>query len=178
VRRRAVPLGADTDRPPAELLTFDVRQWIDPDEPVPPAAWEMFGHAVDPVTAWRVSRGRERHEAACAAWTADTGLPVHRPAPGESWDGYRARVGPAAGRWRGGHAGAAGDLIARGGALHANRGQPADAGHPLLGHPVGHDRRGHPGVVGGLQNPQGGVEDALRPRLGPLEREACLCTGD
>lgn len=89
-----MPLGADAGRPPVELLAFDVRQWIDLDEPVPPTAWSTFDHALDPVHAWRVARGRERHQAACAAWEAATGLLVHRPAAGESWEVYRARVGP------------------------------------------------------------------------------------
>jgi hypothetical protein len=71
-----------------------VRQWIDLDEPVPAAAWETFGDSADPVWAWRVASGRRRHEAACAAWVTATGLPIHRPAPGESWDSYRVRVGP------------------------------------------------------------------------------------
>lgn len=73
-----MPVGADAGRPPAELLAFDVRDWIDDgDEP-----------------ALREARARQRHAAACAAWTATAGLPVHRPAPSETWDQYRARVGP------------------------------------------------------------------------------------
>src|SRR4051812_27957144 len=64
-----------------ELVTFDVCDWLDD-------AGAGDDHDL------RMARARQRHAAACAAWTAGAGLPVHRPAPGENWDQYRARVGP------------------------------------------------------------------------------------
>jgi hypothetical protein len=36
----------------------------------------------------------QRYEAACAAWTATTGLSVHGLADGETWLRYSSRVGP------------------------------------------------------------------------------------
>jgi hypothetical protein len=75
-----VPLGTDAGRPPAELLAFDVRDWLD--------------DAGDDDHGLWVARAHQRHAAACAAWTAATGLPVHRPAPGETWPRYWERMGP------------------------------------------------------------------------------------
>ncbi|KGH43231.1 hypothetical protein IN07_24140 [Modestobacter caceresii] len=73
-------MGADAGRPPAELLTFDVRDWLE--------------EVSNDDHALRVARARQRHQAACEAWTAATGLSVLRPMHGESWRDYRRRVGP------------------------------------------------------------------------------------
>jgi hypothetical protein len=80
MRARVVPAGGDLSRPPAELRRFDVRDW-----------WDGTG---DVDHGQRVAHARQRHTAACAAWTAATGLPVHLPAAAESWRRYWQRVGP------------------------------------------------------------------------------------
>ncbi len=91
-----MPLRAENGTvPPDELRRFDVREWLDPDEPVPAAVRrDVEGGDVSAKRSWRLARARQRHAAACAAWTAASGLPVDRPAEGESWARFHQRVGP------------------------------------------------------------------------------------
>jgi hypothetical protein len=74
-----VPARTDVTRPPAELRTFDVRDWWD--------------DVADVDHGLLVARAHQLHVAACTAWMAATGLPIHRPAEGETWARYWQRVG-------------------------------------------------------------------------------------
>jgi hypothetical protein len=86
MRRRALPLGADTNRPPDRLRRFDPRDWLDD--------WPAASRLDVDEHNRRVVAARLRHDAACAAWTQATGQLVHRPARGETWPRYWHRVGP------------------------------------------------------------------------------------